>query len=35
MEWFYEKNGTQSGPVSEDALKGLIASGEIQEQNLV
>ena len=35
MEWFYEKNGAQSGPVSEDALKGLIASGEIQAQNLV
>lgn len=35
MEWFYEKNGAQAGPVSVDALKGLIASGEIEIQNLI
>ncbi|MGJ8652743.1 MAG: DUF975 family protein [Opitutaceae bacterium] len=35
MEWFYEKNGAQSGPVSEEELKGLIASGELQKENLV
>ena len=35
MEWYYEKNGAQSGPVSEDALKDLIASGEISSQNLI
>jgi uncharacterized membrane protein len=35
MEWYYEKEGAQSGPVSEDELKRLIDSGDISSQNLV
>ncbi|MGJ8639109.1 MAG: DUF975 family protein [Opitutaceae bacterium] len=35
MEWFYEKNGAQEGPVTEDELKRLKASGEIGDQNLI
>ena len=28
-EWFYEKNGQQQGPVSEEALKALVATGGV------
>jgi len=35
MEWYYEKNGAQSGPVTEAVLNELVASGEMSSQNLV
>lgn len=35
MEWYYEKDGTQQGPVSEDALKRLFVSQSIRGGNLV
>lgn len=35
MDWFYEKNGEQCGPVSENELKALCESGAINPQNLV
>jgi uncharacterized membrane protein len=35
MEWFYEKNGSQMGPVSEAALRELITSGAIRTSTLV
>jgi uncharacterized membrane protein len=35
MEWFYEKNGAQQGPVSESLLKQLVANGTIGPNNLV
>ncbi len=35
MEWYYEKNGSQHGPISEDALKALIAAGDLVVSNLV
>lgn len=35
MEWFYEKNGAQQGPVSEAELRELLNQGEISPSNLV
>ncbi|WP_269524622.1 DUF975 family protein [Coraliomargarita parva] len=35
MEWYYERNGEQNGPVSEAELKGLLATSMIKEQNLI
>ncbi len=35
MEWFYEKNGSQQGPVSEAALQALFEQGELSGNNLV
>ncbi len=35
MLWYYEKNGQQNGPVSEDELKELVQAGELRESNLV
>lgn len=35
MDWFYEKNGKQQGPVSEAALKALFTAGDLVEGNLV
>lgn len=35
MEWFYEQNGAQHGPVSEESLKSLVEAGDLQDSNLV
>ncbi len=35
MEWYYEKNGDQNGPVSLEQLQSLLAAGAIQTHNLV
>lgn len=35
MEWFYEKNGEQHGPITELDLKGMYGSGELTRSNLV
>lgn len=35
MDWFYEKNGEQCGPVSENELKALFESGAIHPQSLL
>ena len=35
MDWFYEKDGEQKGPVSESTLRGLLADGTIRPTNLV
>ena len=35
MNWFYDKNGTPTGPVSEDALAGLFRSGSVRPSTLV
>ncbi|ADE54252.1 DUF975 family protein [Coraliomargarita akajimensis] len=35
MEWFYEKNGQQAGPISEAQLKGLFAASEINATTLI
>ncbi len=35
MEWFYEKNGAQQGPVAEDELKRLVGAGDVNPRNLV
>ena len=35
MEWFYEKNGSQQGPVSEEALQALFERGDLSGNNLV
>lgn len=34
-EWYYSKNNQQQGPVSEEQLKLLAASGQLQPSNLV
>lgn len=31
QEWFYDKDGMRTGPVSEEQLRGLILSGELSE----
>ena len=33
--WFYGQNGTQRGPVEADALRALVASGQLQPTDLV
>lgn len=35
MEWFYEKNGEQHGPITEIDLKGMYGNGELTRSNLV
>lgn len=35
MDWFYEKNGRQEGPVSEEQLRAQIGSNELSPTNLV
>lgn len=35
MEWYYSKNGTQSGPVAESDLKAMIVDGHVQSNDLV
>lgn len=35
MDWYYEKNGEQNGPISEAKLKELIEAGTIGPVNLV
>jgi len=35
MDWYYEKNGEQRGPVTEIDLKGMYGRGEITADNLV
>jgi uncharacterized membrane protein len=35
MEWFYEKNGEQSGPISEAELQALFTAAELSASNLV
>ncbi len=35
MEWYYENNGAQAGPISEAELKGLFAEGRITPDALV
>ena len=35
MQWFYELNGAQQGPISEAALSALVADGVIGHGNLV
>ncbi len=34
-KWHYEKNGKSEGPVTEDALRGLIESGEVGPETLI
>lgn len=34
-QWYYAKNNQQQGPVSEEQLKQLVASGELQPSDLV
>jgi len=35
MQWYYSNNGTQSGPVSTEALKAMIADGRVKSVDLV
>lgn len=35
MQWYYSKNGTQLGPVSQDELASKVASGEVSSSDLV
>ena len=35
MEWYYAQDGEQKGPVSEETLRGLRGSGQIDDQTLV
>jgi hypothetical protein len=35
MNWFYAKNGSQQGPVATEALKAMLASGEISPSDLI
>jgi hypothetical protein len=35
MHWFYERNGKQAGPVTEQEFDQLVQSGAIQEETLV
>lgn len=35
MDWFYEENGEQNGPISEAELKELVESGKLGQTNLV
>lgn len=35
MEWYYENNGAQAGPISEAELKGLLAVNQITPATLV
>ncbi|NJM38311.1 MAG: DUF4339 domain-containing protein [Akkermansiaceae bacterium] len=35
MQWYYSKNGTQLGPVSEADLRGKIASGEVAAVDMI
>lgn len=35
MQWYYSKNGTQLGPVSEGELLAKLASGEVSAADLV
>ncbi len=35
MQWYYSKNGTQLGPVSEGELLAKVASGEVSAADLV
>lgn len=35
MDWYYEKNGAQNGPISEAELKELVEDGSIGQANLV
>lgn len=33
--WYYEKDGTRAGPVSEDVLRTLVSEGTLRRENLV
>ncbi len=35
MQWYYSKNGTQLGPISEVELRSKIASGEISSTDMI
>jgi len=35
MDWFYEKSGSQQGPISEGELKSLVENGTLAAHNLV
>jgi hypothetical protein len=35
MQWYYSKNSTQLGPVSQDELRAKLASGEVSPADLV
>ncbi len=35
MNWFYAKNGSQQGPVETEALKAMLARGEISPNDLI
>ncbi|MFW6286673.1 MAG: GYF domain-containing protein [Candidatus Sumerlaeota bacterium] len=35
MDWYYAKNGEQLGPVSEETLRGLRQSGQVDDQTLI
>jgi Interferon-induced transmembrane protein/GYF domain 2 len=35
MKWYYSKNGTQLGPISEADIRGKIASGEVASSDLI
>ena len=35
MNWFYAKNGSQQGPVATEALKAMLARGEISPSDLI
>jgi hypothetical protein len=35
MQWYYSKNGTQLGPISEGELRSKLASGEVSPTDLV
>ena len=34
-EWFYEKNGQRIGPLQEEQMLGLLATGGLDTQTLV
>lgn len=35
MQWYYSKNNTQLGPVSQDELRAKLASGEVSQSDMV
>ena len=35
MNWFYAKNGSQQGPVDTEALKAMLARGEVSPSDLI
>ena len=35
MEWYYEQNGQEQGPVSEQRIQGLIKTGVVQKTTKV